>query len=469
MYIIKNAVKNLSRNKSRNILMGILLFFILTTICVSVVIESASQKMSDVYKAQFNVTATFKVDYHSLIATARNNILDVPPLTIEDFKRFADSDYVKDYATYGENAMYAPDVIAVGQDRAASSLGGVQIMDGDREGFYEANLSIYGYSDITQLTDFLDGSRKIMEGSVFSNLNECMISEELAQKNNLKINDSIEVRTVDKSRSQTLTLTISGIYSDVKSSGDQFVFSSTQLPTNDVMVSFDTIARLNSEAYGVEGSFVLVNVDALEGFTRELEGKGLPEAYYISSNRDEYKKIVAPADGLSSIVRVFMVVVLILGSGILLLLSFITIRERKYEIGILRARGMTKGRIALQFLIESFSLIVICLTLALSTGVLAAQPVSDALLKNEIEKIEQQEQAGTERLDHIFSADLVRNVEFGESTGSLKAVSSIKVGFTAANILVIVLISIMLCVLTSITGVIYVSKREPMRILMERN
>jgi len=469
MYIIKNAVKNLSRNKSRNILMGILLFFMLTAICVSVVIESASQKMSDVYKAQFNVTATFKVDYHSLIATARNNILDVPELTTEDFYRFADSKHVKDYVTYGENAMYAPDITAVGQDSAASSFGGMQILDGDREGFYEANLSIYGYSDITQLTDFLDGSRKIIDGAVFSNLNECIISEELAQKNNLQINDTIEVRAVDKSKAQTLTLTVSGIYSDAKASDSQFVFSSTQLPANDVMINFDTIAQLNSEVYGVEGSFILADADALEGFSKELESKGLPEAYYISSNSDEYKKIIAPADGLSSIVRVFMVVVLILGSGILLLLSFITIRERKYEIGILRARGMTKGRIALQFLVESFALITICLALALSTGTLAAQPVSDVLLKNEIEKIEQQEQAGAERLDNIFSTDLVRNVEFGESTESLKAVTNIKVGFTATNILVIVFISIALCILTSITGVIYVSKREPMRILMERN
>ena len=469
MYILKNAIKNLFRNKSRNILMGVLLFFMLTVICVSVVIESASQKMSDVYKEQFNVTATFKVDYQSLIATSKNNNLDIPPLMAEDYKKFAESDYVKDYVTYGWNAMYAPDITAIGEDKESSNLGGLQITGGDREGFYSANLSIYGYSDITQLTDFLDGSRKIIDGTVFSGLNECIISEEIAKKNNLKINDTIKVLTVDKSKSQTLTLTVSGIYSDAKPSDDQFVFSATQLPSNDVMVSFDTIAQLRSDEYSVEGSFILANADALDGFTKDLKSKGLPEAYYISSNSDEYKKIVAPADGLSQIVNVFMIVVLILGSGILLLLSFITIRERKYEIGILRARGMTKGKIALQFLAESFALITICLVLALSTGVLTAQPVSDALLKNEIAKIEQQEKDNSEKLDNIFSIDLAESVEFGSSTENLKSISNIKVGFTATNILVIVLISIALCVLTSITGVIYVSKREPMRILMERN
>ena len=56
MYIIKNALKNLVRNKGRNVLVGILLFFMLTALCVSVVIESASQKLSDVYIDRFNIT-----------------------------------------------------------------------------------------------------------------------------------------------------------------------------------------------------------------------------------------------------------------------------------------------------------------------------------------------------------------------------------------------------------------------------
>jgi len=469
MYIIKNAVKNLLRNSGRNILMGILLFFMLTTICVSVVIESAAQKMSDIYKDQFNVTATFKVDYQSLIATSNNGILDVPPLTTEDFKKFADSEYVKDYITYGGNVMYAPDISAIGAESESASLGGIQILDDDREGFHSANLSIYGYSDITQLTDFLDGSRKIIEGTVFSNLNECIISEELAEKNNLKINDTISVQSVDKAKSQTLTLSISGIYSDEKSSSGQVVFTPTQLPANDVMMNFDTLAQLRSDEYSVEGSFILANADALEGFTKDLENKGLPEGYYISSNSDEYKKIIAPANGLSSIVKVFMIVILILGNGILLLLSFITTRERKYEIGILRARGMSKGKIAFQFLTESFILVTICLTLALFTGILTAQPISDALLRSEIVKIEQQEKDSSEKLDNIFSMDLVESIEFGESTANLEAISNIEVGFTITSILVIVFFSIVLCVLTSIAGVIYLAKQEPMRILMERN
>jgi len=149
MYIIKNAAKNLLRNKGRNILTGILLFFMLTAICVSVVIESASQKMSEVYKDQFEITATLKVDFHSLIGSAQNFELDYEDLTAEDSRNYADSDHVKNCITFGANGMYAPDVVAIGAGNESSGFGGLQITDGGRsEQYYTANLSLYGYSDV---------------------------------------------------------------------------------------------------------------------------------------------------------------------------------------------------------------------------------------------------------------------------------------------------------------------------------
>ena len=470
MYIIKNAVKNLMRNKGRNILTGILLFFMLTAICVSVVIESASQKMSEVYKDQFEITATLKVDYHSLIGTAQNFVLDFQELTADDFRLYADSDHIKNCITFGSNAMYAPAITAIGAENESNSFGGLQITsDGYSEQYYNANLSVYGYSDVMQLTDFIEGNRKIISGSIFSALNECIISEELAKQNGLNIGDSIEMNTVERADNETLTLMVSGIYSDVRPSGGGFIISSTQLPANDVLVSFDTIAQLSSDKYGVDGSFILSDPGKLDAFTQELKSKGLPDAYYISSNNEDYLQAVAPAEGLSGIIRIFMIVVLVLGSGILLFLSLIAVRERKYEIGILRARGMAKGKIAVQFLTENLLLVAICLVVSLSTGAVCAQPVSDKLLENELAKIEQHDKNRTDQFSDIFSMDLTQTPNFGQNAGDISPITKIEVSLSGSNIFTIVLISLILCVFTSAVGVIYISKREPMRILMERN
>ena len=469
MYIIKNATKNLLRNKNRNILTGILLFFMLSAICISVVIESASRKMSEIYKEQFKITATLKVDFQSLIGTAQSFVLDYPDLTAEDFKKYADSDYVNDYITFGSNGMFAPNVIAVGTENESNSFGGLQIEDGGRsQQYYSANLSLYGYSDVMLLTDFLEGYRKITSGTIFSTLNECVISEELAKKNDLKVGDSILLQTTEKADSESLTLTISGIYSDIRPS-NAFVFETTQLSANDVIVNFDTIAQLSSEKYAVDGSFVLSDPSRIDAFTKELKDKGLPEAYYISSNSEDYLQAIAPAEGLSSIVRVFMIIVLVLGGGILLFLSLIAVRDRKYEIGILRARGMTKCKIAAQFLTENLMLVLICLVLSLSAGVTSAQMVSDKLLEGELTKIEQQEKNRTDQLSDMFSMDLTRTQNFGEDSENVAPITKVEVNITLENIITITLISLMLCVFTSTVSVIYISKREPMRILMERN
>ena len=470
MYIMKNALKNLARNKGRNMLVGILLFFMLTALCVSVVIESASQKLSGVYIDRFDITATFKVDYQSLIQSSVNFNLDVPELSTEDFKNYANSSYVKDCITFGANGMYSPDLTAVGAGSESSSLGALQINGGDRgEKYYTSNLSMYGYSDIMQLTDFIEGSRKITEGKVFSALNECIVSKDLADKNNLKVGDTFKVMTVEKAKSQTLSLVISGIYTDAVQSNGQFVISTAQIRSNDVLMSIDTMAQLSSSEYSIDGSFVLSDPNALEAFEDELSKKGLPKAYYISSNVNDYNKIVAPAEGLSQIVRVFMIVVLILGSGILLLLSLITIRERKFEIGILRAKGMSKGKIAAQFLCENFALMFICLTAALTVGSFMAQPVSDMLLENELTKIEQQEKDKSDSIDNIFSMELDESPAFGKNAEDAQMITSIETDLTASNISTLVLLSMLLCILASVTGVVYISKNEPMRILMERS
>ena len=84
-------------------------------------------------------------------------------------------------------------------------------------------------------------------------------------------------------------------------------------------------------------------------------------------------------------------------------------------------------------------------------------------------KIEQQEEDRADQYSSIFSADSSQSRNFGQSMDDIEPITTIKVSLTAADIFTIALISLALCVFTSAIGVIYISKREPMRILMERN
>lgn len=469
MYIFKNAIKNLGRNKGRNILMGILIFLMLLVVCISVVIGSASQKISEVYKNRFQVTANLKVDYMSLIGGSTDGLLDIPSPSQEDYERFSDSDYVEDCITFGSTVVYAPEVTAIGEDKIIADTPGMQIMepDGFSAQFYSANLSLYGYSDLMLLTDFIEGNRKFISGSVFTEINECVISSELAEQNGLSVGDTIEARTAKKATSQTLNLTISGIYLDAIPN-DTAIRNVTQNRRNDIMVGFETLMQLSGDKYNIDGTFILSNPNAVDAFTAELYEKGLADAYYISSNVADYQQVAAPAEGISNIVRVFMAVVLVLGGSILLFLSLITIRERKYEIGILRAKGMSKIKIAILFFTENFAIILTCVIFAMSIGILVAQPVSDMLLHQQIEELDKQQDSQNDYYQGLFVADNSPNKTFGSNAQDLEPITRIPVELTKNNILSISFFSIALCILTSLAGVIYISKNEPMKILMER-
>jgi putative ABC transport system permease protein len=74
----------------------------------------------------------------------------------------------------------------------------------------------------------------------------------------------------------------------------------------------------------------------------------------------------------------FMVVVLILGAITLALLSYMAVRERKYEVGVLRAMGLERRKIAFGMITESIMIAAMCLVIGLGLGSAMAQPIADA-------------------------------------------------------------------------------------------
>jgi len=89
--------------------------------------------------------------------------------------------------------------------------------------------------------------------------------------------------------------------------------------------------------------------------------------------------MIAPIEKLQDISLTFLLVVLLFGAAIMILLSVIAIRERKYEIGVLRAMGMKKKKIALCLWIETIIITCICYVIGMIAGTLLAAPVSNAL------------------------------------------------------------------------------------------
>ena len=181
---------------------------------------------------------------------------------------------------------------------------------------------------------------------------------------------------------------------------------------------------------GEETTFYLKSPDLFSAFESELRSKGLPDDWRIFRDESAYKRMIKPIENLKGVSLTFLIIVLVFGAAIMILLSIIAIRERKYEIGVLRAIGMKKSKVALCLWAEIIVITCVCYILGMLLGTLLAQPVSNALWTGE---------------------------------------GQIGIALNAVSIFIIFGVSMLLATIAGTVSVSQITKYEPIKILMERN
>lgn len=100
---------------------------------------------------------------------------------------------------------------------------------------------------------------------------------------------------------------------------------------------------------------------------------------------------MTPLNTLGTMAGWFLVVILVIGAVILVVLNIFNVRERKYEIGVLTAMGMKKGKVAMQFITEILIVTMIAIMIGTVIGAVCAVPVTNALLENQVNSQQEQQ------------------------------------------------------------------------------
>ncbi|KRU27551.1 ABC transporter permease [Clostridium sporogenes] len=470
MYILKNALKNLTRNKGRNILLCIIMTAILSSVAISVIINTTSSEIVKNYKDKFGAEVYIQTDMKKLkeaIQSGKSDSNKGTGVTNNLVRDLAKSEYLKETKMETKYCGVSDNLKALDQDEDNSQIVGA----GSGQGIDMPNLPVVGNDKIENLEDFSKGNRKIIDGKMYSKKEEAIVSEEFAKLNNLKVGDTIEVENTNKSEKyDPLKLKISGIYQDLTTDKeDQQGFMPKMAITNkrnEILTSLDTLDSYNQKVkkdkdlFIIEARFFLKDPDLLSKFDKEAHEKGLSDMANVSTDKGNYDSIVKPVEGLQKISNVFMTLVLVFGGSVLILISILGIRERKYEIGVLRAMGMKKGKIALGIMFETLSIIVISLVCGLSIGSFSAQPISNILMKNQLKV---QSEAMNDGFANI--ASIGSNIT--DATNA--TLTNLNVSLTGSAILAIIAIALLLGAISIGIGVIYIMRYEPMKILSERN
>lgn len=492
MYILKNAYRNVVRSRMRSLMLCGCIFAIALSSCIGLSIKNSSDRARDALLSGMEVTASIGIDRTSLMSSNRDDMsnkddmmsLMQQEMSIEEMFIYSEAPTVASFRYYESLSVSGSDI------EPYSSTNNMMPGRGDMGG---SDFTLIGYADENSASLFNDSTLIIEEGEYFGdNLNQVLVSYELAYSNELEVGDVISIANPQQD-TEISELTISGIFSCLSS--DAYV---NDIYTNELTI--DSILELSSEMEStyinersgaevstiltsrLEGTYVFANVEDYYAFEEDVESFGLDTSIYsvISTDLEEFENMMLPIEQVAEFTMIFLVVILIIGVIILFILTTFSIRERKYEIGVLSAIGMNKVKVAVQFASEMLMITSLSVILAIGVGAISAQPIGNALLSDQIESLTTTTtqpgmmggmsggmQGG---MSEGMSGGMPNDMSSGLSIGSsVDYVDTLDTSIDTTVLLQLFGLAIVLSALASSVSMISILRYEPLKILSERS
>ena len=493
MYILKNAVKNTTRNKSKNILICIIITVITICSCITLSIYKAGTNLVTTYKKTNSLEVSLNLDMQKLRSASNEEKSSFSSISVDDIKNYANSSLIKDYYYTLEASLSSNSINPVEDNKKPSNNEEDKPSDQNEEKkkFNMGDFRITAYSNFAYLSDFTDGNKKITSGKMVtgsSNENEIVISSSLASTNNLKVGDEVTF-TLSDNEEETFTYKVIGIYSSTNEQSDNnFMQMNALNEANQIYANLSSIENILKkqdndndkliDSNGLQAKFYLNKNSDLKKFEKEVKNKGLSKYYNVDTNENEITETLKPINNIKTFSLNFLIVVLTLGTIILTIINVLNIRDRKYEIGVLRAIGMSKLKVTLQLMCETFIIALFSLIVGTTIGIILSQPVTDKILSSEISSYQEK----TDNLEKNFGgsnmerpSEQIQKDDFkGKENKNMKQdktttyVDSLKVKIDFLTILELFGVSILLTLVSTATVSIIINKYNPNKILQNR-
>lgn len=487
MYIFKNAFVSITRNKGRNILMGIIILVIACSSCITLAIRNSASKLVDSYASKYDIEATISMNRQNMMGSFKRGestqeetiekFNSIESLTKDEIDKYGDSIYVSNYYYTSSISLNSSTL-----EKATEEISSESSMFGrgksvKNEKMNTGDFTVIGYDSYETMNDFITGNYTITEGSVSDDFtsNTCIINSELATLNNISVGDKITLVSPND-EDIGYDLEVVGIYvdnSDESTADMQSIYSKSvnTIITNTTVI--DNIKQLDETLIlTVNPTFVLTSKDVIDIFTEEISEKGLSEYYQVNTNLDTITSETESISNLSNFATTFLILTLIIGGVVLFVLNMINVRERKYEIGVLRTIGMKKSLVISQFVLELLMVSLVSLLLGAALGSILSVPTANSLLAKEINNSSEQmnnigenfgrpngEISGNKGFDKMSMNGIVK----------VEQVSSIHAAVDITVLLQMLGIGIILTLVSSLSAMVSIARFSPITILKERS
>lgn len=403
------------------------------------------------------------------------------PIKVSDANKLAALDHVKSYnyttsASANAGNFDAIESSSSSDSSSSSSSSNAKNSQGGGQGgpqMVQADLSIEGVISTALVDDFSDGDSKITDGRAITKSDVgkkvTVINETLAEENDLSVGDSITIESATD-EDTTVKLKIVGIYKTTSSGDDQAQNFSFLNPYNKLYTPYTATAALKGDDYkNTIDSAVYYMDDAknMDAFVKAAKKTSIDfDTYTLNTNDQLYQQMVGPIENVASFSKNVVYLVSVAGAVILGLIVMMSIRERKYEMGVLMAIGEKRWKLIGQFLTEILIVAVIAIGLASVTGNLVANQLGNQLLSQQISSSTDSTQTASGQMPGGGGG--MGGKMFGHSSSNVDIIDSLNVAVSMNDMLILGGIGILIAIIATLLPSISVLRLHPKTILTKQ-
>lgn len=248
------------------------------------------------------------------------------------------------------------------------------------------DFTITGVNTTDNVSDFTSGTSTISKGDGITSEtadNSALISSDLASENNLSVGDTFTVTTTVDSTETNYTLTVIGIYDNSSTATTAQMMSNASNPQNNIYTTLTTANTMKGETDKLDSAvYTLSNPEKMNSFVKEVKSEIDTDTYSVTSSDEIYEQMLSPLNNISSIAQNIVILVAVAGAVILTLIVILSIRERRYEIGVLMSLGENRLKIIGQFFTELFMVTIVSLVIASFAGNFVGNALGNQLLSS---------------------------------------------------------------------------------------
>lgn len=493
---IKRALLSVKERKAKSFLQLIVFTVICVLIIAGLSIQSAAEKSAQLARESLGGTVTLQYNSEKMMEEIREQMGERPergsaqpspgqkpeagqgfnpfsvsnePVQLTDAQQLISSSYVKAYNFITSTTGYTDSFERVEVESNSSSFGNFGPREDDME-FSRGDITVSGQLNSDLASAFMDNTAKLVKGRHITEDDQgkavVLIEKTLADQNELAVGDRIKFGAEDNANAQNYEIV--GIYQSEVSTEDLNIPLSAMLPYNTVYVPYDQVNTIKgADAKDTLDSVVFYMKDAaqIDAFIKEAKSTSIDfETYMLDANNQVYEQMVGPIENVSSFSKNIVYLVTIAGALILGLLIMLSIRERKYEMGVLIAIGERKWKLIGQFLVEVLVIAVLALGISYATGGIVADQLGNKLLENQLVTSQEGQPESFDR----FGGGGFRAMD-NAPAAQVDVIDEIKVEITPKDFGLLALIGFLIAIVATVLPSLTVLRLKPKAILSKQD